>query len=183
MTILKHVDGKTVAVKLGNYQSHGNHKRSLLARNLSNPLPPASLFHGNLAWEREGEGYRRRERKGSTKKGWKKTGKGASFAMKNNWRSFCATRTKAGSEGGGGGAAICAHEILFLFRYGIENEGMCSISFSFSFLSFLSFFSIIGPRESFPDFFLFEFEIGKSWNLIWFARNFGRVSRKILDLG
>lgn len=49
-------------MKLGNYQSHGNHKRSLLARNLSNPLPPASLFHGNLAWERGGEGYRRRER-------------------------------------------------------------------------------------------------------------------------
>lgn len=140
MTILKHVDGKTVAVKLGNYQSHGNHKRSLLARNLSNPLPPASLFHGNLARKREGEGYRRRERKGSTKKGWKKTGKGASFAMKNNWRSFCATRTKAGSEGGGGGAAICAHEILFLFRYGIENEGMCSILFLFfPFFPFLFF--------------------------------------------
>lgn len=59
ITILKHVHGKTVAVKLGNYRSHGNHKRSLFARNLSNPLPPTSLFHGNLARGRGREGGRK----------------------------------------------------------------------------------------------------------------------------
>lgn len=182
MTILKHVDGKTVAVKLGNYQSHGNHKRSLLARNLSNPLPPASLFHGNLAWERGGEGYRRERERDRQRKGGRKQARGQVSRWKTTGEVFARPERRPEVKEGVVEQPSVRTRSSSSSGMGSKTRG-CARSFSFSFLSFLSFFSIIGPRESFPDFFLFEFEIGKSWNLIWFARNFGHVSRKILDLG
>lgn len=160
ITILKHVHGKTVAVKLGNYRSHGNHKRSLFARNLSNPLPPTSLFHGNLARGRGREGGRKGISIEEPRHKERVEGKGASFAIKNNSRSFCATWTKAGSERGGGGCVdLCARDVLF--RCGSKTRGCSILLLFFSFLSF-------DPRESFFSFEL-EFEIGRNIckNLIW----------------